>query len=108
MPLIFAVKTMGSEQQLQRNSSNQGYSGKKRRINKKPFAEPNSEFVSEHDKAEKSPPQLRTARKINELEEKVKRGWKAFQDFTCPYSVNIQEGELPKCFHAGLPCRSRN
>lgn len=57
--------------------SNRGYSGQKKGISKKPFAEHNSEFVSEHEEAEKSP-QLRTTRKRNKLEETVKRLLKAF------------------------------
>lgn len=43
----------------------------KKGISKKPFAEHNSEFVSEHEESEKSPPVLRRARKRNELEGKV-------------------------------------
>lgn len=51
---------------------------KKKEISKKTFAELKSEFDFEHEEAEKSLPQLRTARQRNELEEKVKRGLKAF------------------------------
>lgn len=77
LPLIFAAEAMGSEQQLQKLlhpviTDVQGKKG----TSKEPFAEHNSEFVSEHEEAEESPPQLRTARRRNELEEKVKRGLK--------------------------------
>lgn len=71
MPWISAAETVGSEQQLQNplypvTTDIQGKKG----ISKKPFAEHNSEFVSEHEEAEESPPQLKQPEKEMSLKKR--------------------------------------